>query len=109
MCGVIGASARMTDSLTLGYRDATAASDSVLAAAGAAVRGHEFHRTTVTPTHGTGPAWTIGQRPEGFVAGRVHASYLHLHWAGHPHIAQRVVAAARAHPDRAHDPAGAGT
>src|SRR5262249_50062071 len=82
MCGVIGAAARMTGRLTLGYRDATAGVGSVLAPAGTAVRGHEFHRTTVTPAHSPQPAWRLGTRAEGFVRGAVHASYLHLHWAG---------------------------
>jgi len=54
MCGVIDASARMTGTLTLGYRDATAGSDSVVAAAGTPVRGHEFHRTMLSPAHSLG-------------------------------------------------------
>jgi cobyrinic acid a,c-diamide synthase len=61
MCGVIAASARMTGRLTLGYRDATAATDSVLAPAGASVRGHEFHRTAAEPGFSpAAPAWRIG-------------------------------------------------
>jgi len=94
MCGVIDATARMTGSLTLGYRDATAAADSVLAAAGAQVRGHEFHRTTVSPAGSPSPAWRFAGRAEGFVQLGVHASYLHLHWAGRPATAARLVAAA---------------
>ena len=94
MCGVIGAAARMTGRLTLGYRDATAAADSVLAPAGAAVRGHEFHRTTVTPACSGTPAWTFGSRAEGFTGRALHASYLHLHWAGQPWMARRLVTAA---------------
>jgi len=94
MCGVLDATARMTERLTLGYRDAVAASDSVLAAAGTAVCGHEFHRTTADPLHGATPAWTMQDRSEGYVLGTVHASYLHVHWAGHPDLAQRLVAAA---------------
>ena len=87
MSGVIDAHASMTDSLSLGYREARAASDSVLSPAGARVRGHEFHRTSVTPAHGASPAWrwgSGGEVAEGYVArdGRVHASYLHTHWAG---------------------------
>jgi cobyrinic acid a,c-diamide synthase len=101
MCGVLPVDARMTGRLTLGYREAVAATPSPLAAAGTPVRGHEFHRTAVTPASpapGGGPAWRLGDRTEGFVAGPagcVHASYLHLHWAGSPAVASRFVAAAR--------------
>jgi cobyrinic acid a,c-diamide synthase len=95
MCGVLGATAAMTPRLTLGYRDAIAAADSVLVPAGTAVRGHEFHRTEVSPARSPAPAWRIGGRSEGFVHGQVHASYLHLHWAGCPLPAHRIVAAAR--------------
>jgi cobyrinic acid a,c-diamide synthase len=97
MCGVLDATARMTPRLTLGYRDAVAAGPSVLTQAGTAVRGHEFHRTTVVPGNPAAaapPAWTFGGRKEGFVQGGVHASYLHLHWAGYPGLARRLVAAA---------------
>jgi cobyrinic acid a,c-diamide synthase len=97
MCGVLPASAAMTPTLSLGYRDAVAASASWLAPAGTRVTGHEFHRTTVTPAAGTGPgtgpAWRWRERADGFVSGAVHASYLHLHWAGQPGIAGRLVAA----------------
>lgn len=97
MCGVLPVTARMTGRLTLGYRDAVAAGDSALGPAGLAVRGHEFHRTTVSPDGAApagGAAWTIGGRGEGFIRAGVHASYLHLHWAGQPGIAGRVVRAA---------------
>jgi len=94
MCGVLDATARMTPRLTLGYRDAVAAGSSVLTPAGTAVRGHEFHRTTVAPGNPAAPAWTFGGKGEGFVRAGVHASYLHLHWAGYPDLARRVVAAA---------------
>ncbi|GAA0729076.1 cobyrinate a,c-diamide synthase [Dactylosporangium roseum] len=93
MCGVLDAEAVMTPRLTLGYRDAVAVADSVLAPAGTRVSGHEFHRTAVTPPAGTTPAWAWqpGTR-DGFVSGSVHASYLHLHWAGAPGLAYRLVA-----------------
>ena len=94
MCGVIDATARMTPRLTLGYRDAVAAGSSVLTPAGAAVRGHEFHRTTVAAGDGVTPAWAYLGKKEGFVQGGVHASYLHLHWAGYPGLARRLMAAA---------------
>lgn len=94
MCGVLDASARMSGRLTLGYRDAVAVSDSVLAATGTRIRGHEFHRTVVEPGAGATPAWgmrTPQRRVEGFVQGGVHASYLHTHWAGEPGVARRFV------------------
>lgn len=94
MCGVLDASARMSERLTLGYRDAVAVSDSVLAAAGTRMRGHEFHRTVVEPGAGDSPAWGVRvpeRRVEGFVVGGVHASYLHTHWASAPGVARRFV------------------
>jgi cobyrinic acid a,c-diamide synthase len=101
LCGVIDAEAAMTPTLASGYRDAVALADSPLAAAGTRVTGHEFHRTTVQPRSGlllspaAGAAWAWrGADPEGFATPTLHASYLHLHWAGRPSIARRVVAAA---------------
>ena len=42
------------------------------------------------------PAWAWadrdgGHRAEGVVQGSVHASYLHVHWAGQPHLARSFV------------------
>lgn len=100
MCGVLDADARMSERLTLGYREAVAVSDSVLAPAGTRLRGHEFHRTVIEPGAGAAPAWGFThpeRRVEGFVAGGVHASYLHTHWAAEPSVALRFAAAAAAH------------
>ncbi|MFI6462312.1 cobyrinate a,c-diamide synthase [Streptomyces sp. NPDC050528] len=94
MCGVLDAGARMSERLTLGYRDAVALSDSVLAVAGTRMRGHEFHRTVVEPGSGAAPAWGVRapeRRVEGFVQQGVHASYLHTHWAAEPGVARRFV------------------
>jgi cobyrinic acid a,c-diamide synthase len=110
MAGVLHASATMTGRLTLGYRQARTSRSTLVAEPGEVVTGHEFHRTRVEPGHGLPPAWTFddlgyGGRTEGFTAGplvgkasgTVHASYLHVHWAGHPRAAERLVrAAARA-------------
>ncbi|MCX5379074.1 cobyrinate a,c-diamide synthase [Streptomyces sp. NBC_00091] len=100
MCGVLDADARMSERLTLGYREAVAVSDSALAAAGTRLRGHEFHRTVIEPGAGTVPAWGFThpeRRVEGFVRQGVHASYLHTHWAAQPSVARRFAEAAAAH------------
>lgn len=101
MVGVLPSTARMTPRLTLGYRVATAPADTLLAAAGSQLAGHEFHRTQTLPPAGATPAWEWDGRAEGFSAdpagtGRptLHTSYLHLHWAGQPGAAQRFAAAA---------------
>ncbi|ASQ93889.1 cobyrinate a,c-diamide synthase [Streptomyces sp. 11-1-2] len=102
MCGVLAAEARMSERLTLGYREAVAISDTALAAAGTRVRGHEFHRTTIVPGAGAEPAWGLvhpERRTEGFAHGNVHASYLHVHWASVPGAAARFA-------DRCVSPAG---
>ncbi|MFE6173690.1 cobyrinate a,c-diamide synthase [Streptomyces sp. NPDC056464] len=94
MCGVLDASARMSERLTLGYRDAVAVGDSSLAVAGTRMRAHEFHRTVVEPGSGAAPAWGVRsprRRVEGFVQQGVHASYLHTHWAAQPGVARRFV------------------
>ena len=95
MCGVLGARAKMTDRLTLGYREARALSDSPLMREGTLVRGHEFHYSVVEPEAGERPAWEIrGRGLEGFLSGGVHASYLHTHWAATPEVPGRLVRAA---------------
>jgi cobyrinic acid a,c-diamide synthase len=93
MCGRLPVRAHMRPHLTLGYRQAVADSGSCVAPAGQMVRGHEFHRTTTDPLHGERPAWRWDGRPHGFAGPRVHASYLHTHWAGCPDAPRRFVAA----------------
>ncbi|GAT68679.1 cobyrinic acid a,c-diamide synthase [Planomonospora sphaerica] len=100
MCGVVGAEAGMTGRLTLGYRDAVAVRDSVLTREGERYRGHEFHRTAVEPAPDR-PLFRWRGGADGFADGRVTASYLHLHWAGHPHLAARFAAECARPEDRA--------
>jgi cobyrinic acid a,c-diamide synthase len=104
MVGALEAEAIMTKRLTLSYRTASADHDQLLAAAASRVTGHEFHRTAVEPRHGSAAAWLIDGKPTGFSAdpagiGRktLHASYLHLHWAGYPELAQRFANAVHDH------------
>jgi cobyrinic acid a,c-diamide synthase len=96
LVGAIDAEARMVG-LTLRYPTATAARDGLLTRAGEQVAGHEFHHTTVEPVTGLDPTWVVDDEPVGFGSATLHASYLHTHWAGHPHLAQRFADAVHAH------------
>ncbi|MFC9087883.1 cobyrinate a,c-diamide synthase [Nocardiopsis dassonvillei] len=97
MAGAVPARARMTGRLTLRYPEAVSPGDTLLTRAGERVTGHEFHRTALTPgARGDLPAWEIEGAPEGFASPTLHASYLHVHWAGHPRLAARFADAVRA-------------
>ncbi|KAJ1684194.1 hypothetical protein LUZ63_020487 [Rhynchospora breviuscula] len=100
MVGALRADAAMTGRLTLRYPEATAVSDSLLTRAGETVTGHEFHRTHTEPAAGAagglGAAWRVDGTEVGFAGPSLHASYLHVHWAGHPQLAQRFADAAHA-------------
>jgi cobyrinic acid a,c-diamide synthase len=86
--------------LSLGYRQATAASDGLLLRRGERVLGHEFHRWQLQCVAGAERLWQVEgwgcePRPEGWTTPNVHASWLHLHWAGCPVIPSRLAAAAK--------------
>jgi cobyrinic acid a,c-diamide synthase len=97
MAGLVPATARMTSKLTLGYRTAVAAEPSPVAPAGAELRGHEFHYSTVEPT---GSALKLsarwGTRGDGFAAPNLLATYLHVHPGGDPSPVERFVRACAA-------------
>jgi cobyrinic acid a,c-diamide synthase len=99
MCGVLEVDTEMTTRLTLGYRDAVAATSSPLGPAGTRAHGHEFHRTTVRSPGQAANAWRWTASgitvTEGFARGPVHASYLHTHWNGVRGAAAGITAAAR--------------
>ena len=117
MAGVLPFSARR-GSLTLGYRHAEVRRDGLLVRRGERLIGHEFHRWQLQPDP-TGVAvaasaqsadadasmamqpglwqlegWGWPGRPEGWTNATLHASWLHLHWAGCPEIPLRLAAAA---------------
>jgi cobyrinic acid a,c-diamide synthase len=97
MTGVLPATARMTERLTLGYRTAIAATTTAFFDEGRRVRGHEFHRTAIELDAEVDPAWYLPGGAEGIALPRVHASYLHLHWTATPDVPARFVAEARVH------------
>ncbi len=95
LCGALEADGHMSDRLTLGYRRARATVDTPLTPAGAEVRGHEFHYSALEPP---GNALTMsgrhGETRAGYASARLLASYLHVHLASDPHLAERFVATA---------------
>lgn len=70
----------------MGYREGLLARDSLLGSAGAALRGHLFHYSTCDPEDAASPAYHFDDCPEGYAAGNLFASYLHLHFAGCPQV-----------------------
>jgi cobyrinic acid a,c-diamide synthase len=104
MCGVLLARGRMAGRLTLGYREAVAATPTPWMDAGTRIRGHEFHYSAVDADNADA-AWSLTARgttrDEGVVAGSVQASYLHVHWAAHPEVPRRFAHAAAARPTAA--------
>jgi cobyrinic acid a,c-diamide synthase len=96
MIGALPAEAAMTPRLTLAYRTPVADADTLLTRVGEVVTAHEFHRTAVAPATAGEAAWSVDGTPVGFASPTLHASYLHVHWAGHPHLAQRFADAVHA-------------
>jgi cobyrinic acid a,c-diamide synthase len=105
MAGLLPFSARRGP-LSLGYRTALPNADGLLVRGGEALCGHEFHRWQLHPRPPRGgelagrealwqlEGWGSPPRIEGWTAPNVHASWLHLHWAGCPAIPSRLTAAA---------------
>src|SRR5207237_9522103 len=78
---------------SLGYRSVRACAPSVLAAW--ELPGHAFHYSQLRrPAHPQPPAWAVlddGDRPEGYAARRLVASYIHLHLGSRPGLARAFV------------------
>ena len=78
--------------LQVGYRQLEAQSDSLLLRDGEKLKGHEFHRWQLRSESGEsvgswGPlwqveGWKVERRAEGWNLPNLHASWVHLHWAG---------------------------
>ncbi len=81
--------------LHLGYREVEACGDGPLLTAGQQVRGHEFHWSVLQdPPDAASAAYQVVNqdgRPEGFRAGSVWASYIHVHLGSRPGLAKRFV------------------
>ena len=102
MCGVLDGSATMTDKLqTVGYVEAELLRDCIIGTAGDKLHAHEFHFSTADTSDEkifcckklrTGKEYFAGA-----VKKNVVASYLHVHFAGCPHVAEKFIAACREH------------
>ena len=97
MVGAIPTTARMSQRLTLGYRQASPLKESCLVApsSGSSLWGHEFHRSQldILPQH---PLWQtqgISSQSqisyEGWQIKQIHASYIHLHFGESKFLPQR--------------------
>lgn len=97
MVGLLRARVHMSRRLAaLGYLEIASVKDTWLMRRGESARGHEFHYSTLEAgaempllyeAHGFGGA----TKSDGFVSGGVVASYVHLHFASNPLLAQRLV------------------
>ena len=94
MAGVLPFHAKRGE-LSLGYREALANCHGLVVRRGESFVGHEFHRWQLESVADWEPLWQLEgwgcpQRSEGWTAQNVHASWLHLHWAGCPVIPSRL-------------------
>lgn len=89
--------------LQLGYRTVRALADGPVLAKGEEARGHEFHYSRLEVLEEAPAAYELLNEPgrlEGFRVGSIWASYVHLHLAQSPRMAQRLVDAAANHAGR---------
>lgn len=97
MAGVVPAVATMRDSrMALGYVTVRGTGRGFLLADGGTARGHEFHWSGLEqPLDPASAAWVVeeGARAEGYAEPNLVASYLHLHFASNPRLADDFVAA----------------
>ena len=85
MAGVLPAEGSMTDRLTLGYREATTNSGSLVGPAGTKFRGHEFHYSSMRPSgHALSLRSRWGETTEGWSTPTLLATYVHHHPGGDP-------------------------
>ncbi|HHP7231692.1 MAG TPA: cobyrinate a,c-diamide synthase [Xenococcaceae cyanobacterium] len=108
MVGAIPATAKMSQRLTLGYRQVTPLHQNCLVPpqSHGSLWGHEFHRSQLDalPQY---PLWQIQgcdrhapKSSEGWQIQQVHASYLHLHFGAAKFFAQRWLKSCRNYQNR---------
>jgi cobyrinic acid a,c-diamide synthase len=92
LAGVVEADGTMTQRLHLGYRSARTLTETPLGPTGIEFRGHEFHYSTVTPPgHVLQLDSRFSNRTDGFATPTLLATYLHVHLATRPDLAESFV------------------
>ncbi len=89
--------------LRIGYVEVEPLSDTILAGPGTRLRGHEFHCAQWEDPEPAFSAYRIlnqGGRREGYVRGNLLATFVHLHLATDPTLADRFVAACARYAER---------
>lgn len=102
LAGILPAAARMLPKRqALGYREVTMTAATPLGPAGTVARGHEFHYSELAMPAEVGRAYRLTDRSgqtcgeEGYLRRNVLGSYVHLHFASNPRLAENFVAACR--------------
>ena len=102
LVGLFPATARMLPQRkALGYREVTFTRDTILGPTGTVARGHEFHYSELAMPTAIERTWRLTRadgaalNDEGYVSGNVLASYVHLHFASNPQLAESFVAVCR--------------
>jgi cobyrinic acid a,c-diamide synthase len=98
MLGLVAGTAVMHDRLqSLGYVEVETQRRTLLGGAGLRMRGHQFRYSMLEGAHGD--AYSIRKRRggtvelEGYGQGNILGSYVHVHWASNPLVAEGFVAA----------------
>ena len=81
----------------LGYRQLQLTGDTLLGEAGVQIRGHEFHYSEVAMPESVERCYALSRRAgdllgnEGYRCKNVLGSYVHLHFASNPQVAENFV------------------
>jgi cobyrinic acid a,c-diamide synthase len=107
MAGIFPAPARMLPKRrALGYREVTLTAATPLGPAGTVARGHEFHYSELIMPPEVRRGYRLAGRDgrpcgeEGYLRGNVLGSYVHLHFASNPVLAENFVGCCRQWQDR---------
>jgi cobyrinic acid a,c-diamide synthase len=102
LAGLFPTRARMlTRRKAIGYREVTFITATPLGPAGTVARGHEFHYSELAMPEDVPRSYRVVDRAgrpcprEGYLCGNVLGSYIHLHFASNPQLAEHFVSSCR--------------